>query len=406
MGTDYDLCINGGGPIGATLACLLARKGLRILLLERSPLSSTPAQNPDGRAYALAEGIRPLLEDAGIWQALPLPPQPINIIHVTDSQGRVPAASRSTIMDGLSFTNDDAPEDRPFGWMVEAHNLLAAIARTLTSQPGLDVRAPATGNFTFTPDEARITLNAGETVTASLVIAADGRQSLLRQQAGIGLTRIPYNKLALVSVLAHEHPHHGSALENFLPQGPFARLPLPGTDTHPHRSAIVWTDRPERIAHFRSLDAASFTRLVKDRLCGEDLGAIELIGKHWTYPLASQYAHRYYATRLLLAGDAAHGLHPVAGQGMNLGFRDVRTLDQILGEAHAQGQDLGAPALLQRYQRLSRPGNLAMLAGCDMMERLFSTNMPLIRHARHAGLMALKRLPTLRQGFVQRAMGL
>lgn len=406
MGTDYDLCINGGGPIGATLACLLARKGLRILLLERSPLSTTPAQNPDGRAYALAEGIRPLLEEAGIWQALPLPPQPINTIHVTDGQGRIPAASRSTIMDGLSFTSDDAPEERPFGWMVEAHNLLAAIACALTSQPGLDVRASATGRFTFTPDEARITLNTGETVTASLVIAADGRRSLLRQQAGIGLTRIPYNKLALVSVLAHEKPHHGSALENFLPQGPFARLPLPGTEAHPHRSAIIWTDRPERITHFTSLDTASFTRLVKDRLCREDLGAIELAGEHWTYPLASQYAHRYYATRLLLAGDAAHGLHPVAGQGMNLGFRDVRTLDRILGDAHAQGQDLGAPTLLQHYQRLSRPGNLAMLAGCDMMERLFSTSMPFIRHARHAGLMALKRLPTLRQGFVQRAMGL
>lgn len=406
MGTDYDLCINGGGPIGATLACLLARRGLRILLLERSPLSTTPASNPDGRAYALAEGIRPLLEDAGIWQALPLPPQPISTIHVTDSQGRIPAASRSTIADGLSFTGDDAPEERPFGWMVEAHNLLAAIARTLTGQPGLDVRAPATGRFIFLPNEARITLNTGETVTASLVIAADGRQSLLRQQAGIGLTRIPYNKTALVSVLAHEKPHHGSALENFLPQGPFARLPLPGTETHPNRSAIVWTDRPGRITHFTGLSPASFTRLVKDRLCGEDLGTIELAGRHWTYPLASQYAHRYHATRLLLAGDAAHGLHPVAGQGMNLGFRDVRTLDTLLGDAHAQGQDLGSPGLLQHYQRLSRPGNLAMLAGCDLMERLFSTDMPLIRHARHAGLMAMKRLPALRHGFVQKAMGL
>ncbi|WP_077396194.1 UbiH/UbiF/VisC/COQ6 family ubiquinone biosynthesis hydroxylase [Bombella intestini] len=406
MGTDYDLCINGGGPIGATLACLLAQKGLRILLLERSPLSTAPAQNPDGRAYALAEGIRPLLEDAGIWQALPLAPQPITTIHVTDGQGRIPSTSRTTIADGLSFTGEDAPEDRPFGWMVEAHNLLAAIARTLMNQPGLDVRAPATGRFTFSPEQAQITLDTGETVTASLVIAADGRRSLLRQQAGIGLTRIPYNKLALVSVLAHENPHHGSALENFLPQGPFARLPLPGTEAHPHRSAIVWTDRPERIEHFTRLDAASFTRLVKDRLCGEDLGAIELAGEHWTYPLASQYAHRYYATRLLLAGDAAHGLHPVAGQGMNLGFRDVRTLNDLLGEAYACGEDLGGPALLQRYQRLSRPGNLAMLAGCDMMERLFSTDMPLIRHARHAGLMMLKRLPSLRHGFVQRAMGL
>ncbi|MCX5614999.1 FAD-dependent monooxygenase [Bombella saccharophila] len=406
MRTDYDLCINGGGPIGATLACLLAQKGLRILLLERAPLSPTPDQNPDGRAYALAEGVRPLLEEAGIWQALPLPPQAITTIHVTDSQGRIPTASRSTLADGLSFTEDDAPDHRPFGWMVEAHNLLAAIARTLTSQPRLDVRAPATGQFQFTQNEARITLSTGETVSAALVIAADGRQSRLRQQAGIGLTRIPYHKTALVSVLAHTLPHHGSALENFLPQGPFARLPLPGIEGHPHRSAIVWTDRAKRIAHFTSLAPHHFARLIEERLCGEELGSLELIGTHWTYPLASQYAHRYYATRLILAGDAAHGLHPVAGQGMNLGFRDVRTLVALLGEAFAHGEDLGSPALLRRYQQLSRPGNLAMLAGCDMMERLFSTDAPFIRHARHAGLMALRRLPTLRQGFVRRAMGL
>lgn len=406
MGTDYDLCINGGGPIGATLACLLATKGLRILLLERGTYSSQPTQNPDGRAYALAEGVRPLLEDAGIWQALPQAGQPINTIHVVDQQGRLPSTSRNSILNGLSFTEDDAPAGRPFGWMVEAHNLLAAIARALPEHDTLDIRAPATGRFTFTPTHAEIALNNGQNVTASLVIAADGRRSLLREQAGIGLTRIPYHKVALVSAIAHEAPHHNSALEHFLPQGPFARLPLPGAPGHPHRSAIVWTDTAKRIEHISSLDAESFLRLVQDRLAGEELGQLQLTGSHWTYPLASQYAHRYYAERLLLVGDAAHGLHPVAGQGMNLGFRDVRTLVELLGNAYAAGADLGSQDILRTYQRLTRPGNLAMLAGCDIMERVFSNNLPIIRHARHFGLNTLKRFPALRRNFVHRAMGL
>lgn len=403
----YDLCINGGGPIGSTLACLLARQGLRVLLLERAFFVKDPAPTLDGRAYALAEGVIPLLEEAGIWDRLPRPAEAIRFIHVLDGQGRAPRASRRSVAgDGLTFWPDDAPCERPFGWMVEAYNLLAAIARALPDHPSLDVRAPETGDFSFESDRVTIALSSGETVTASLVVAADGRRSTLREQAGIPLSLRPHHKFALVAALAHEKPHHGSALENFLPQGPFARLPLPSSERHPHRSAMVWTDTEKRIRHFRDMPADAFARHVRDRLGGEDLGQVTLAGDRWLYPLASQYAHRYTAHRLVLAGDAAHGLHPVAGQGMNLGFRDVRTLVELLGEAHAAGEDLGAPSLLAHYQRQSRPGNLAMLIGCDAMERLFSTHNPLLRGARQLGITALERLPTLRRRFVQQAMGL
>lgn len=406
MAHSYDLCINGGGPIGSTLACLLSLKGMRVLLLEQHAFVTEPNPALDGRAYALAEGIRPLLVEAGIWEALPRPAQPIDSIDVLDGQGRYPRHASKKNVHTLTFTTDDAPEGRPLGWMVEASDLLAALGRALPQHTTLDVRSPATGHFDFSEDTASITLSTGETVTTPLVIAADGRGSALRQQAGIGLTRIPYHKDALVAVLAHEHPHQGSALENFLPEGPFARLPLPASADHPHRSAIVWTDTPRRIEHIRRLPDEAFARLVADRLSTHSLGTLTPLGKRWVYPLASQYAHRYIAQRLLLIGDAAHGLHPVAGQGMNLGFRDVRTLVQHLSAAFEGGNDLGSKAVLSRYQRQTRPGNTAMLAGCDLMERLFSTQNPLFARPRQLGLKALKHMPHLRQRFIEKAMGL
>ncbi|TPW35986.1 FAD-dependent monooxygenase [Oecophyllibacter saccharovorans] len=412
MSKHYDLCINGGGPIGSTLACLVARQGRRVLLLERNPFVTEPLSSLDGRAYALAEGVIPLLEQAGIWAQLPRPAEAIRAIHVLDGQGPLPRASRRQIAsDGLTFQPEDAPAQRPFGWMVEAYDLLAAIARTVSSHPELDVRAPETGSFDFREDRVDITLSSGEKASASLVVAADGRRSALRQQAGIGVQVTPFHKHALVAAMAHEKPHHGSALENFLPQGPFARLPLPASDRHPHRSAIVWTDTPQRIKHFHDMPAEAFARLVEERLGGEALGKVTLAGQRWLYPLASQYALRYTAPRLALIGDAAHGLHPVAGQGMNLGFRDVRTLAALLEEAWNEGSgtarvDLGAPALLARYQHSTRPGNFAMLLACNGMEHLFSTHNPFLRGARQLGLKALERLPGLRRSFVQQAMGL
>lgn len=403
----YDLCINGGGPIGSTLACLLAQKGLRILLLERHSFVTEPNSALDGRAYALAEGVRPLLENAGIWAALPRPAQAINTIQVLDQQTRPSRLSiRKHIKNELDFTTEDAPEGRPLGWMVEASDLLAAIGRTLPQYKNLDIRSPETGSFDFSDDNVTITLSSGEVVSVKLVIAADGRGSTLRQQAKIGLTRIPYKKDALVTVLAHEHSHNGSALEHFLPEGPFARLPLPGNTDHPHRSAIVWTDTVERIERFRSLPDTIFTQMVADRLGREPLGALTPIGKRWVYPLASQYAHRYTAQRLILIGDSAHGLHPVAGQGMNLGFRDVRTLIPLLEKAFQRNKDLGSPSLLAQYQRQTRPGNTVMLAGCDIMERLFSNQHPFLTHSRRLGLKALKHMPRLRQRFIKEAMGL
>lgn len=419
----YDLCINGAGPVGSTLACLLAGQGMKILLIERQALVTEPNPALDGRAYALAEGIRPLLKKAGIWQNLPRSAQEIAHIQVVDAF-RLPGRTRKTSL--LDFNRDDAPDNLPFGWMVEASDLLAACGRSLQEHSNITVLSQAEGQFSFsdTGVSVLVTPNVTEPGSknrssikdhvqghAALAIAADGRRSALRSQANLPLTRIDYHKSALVAILAHEAPHEGRALEFFLPQGPFARLPLPPTTEHPYRSAVVMTAAHSHIDRMTALPEQDFgdyiTRLLASAHPKEqELGKMTCIGKRWSYPLASQYTHHYTAQRLAMIGDAAHGLHPVAGQGMNVGFRDVRCLADILGTAFHNGHDLGSRALLMRYQHETRPYNMAMLAGCDMMERLFSNNNPALARLRRLGLHVLERSPHLRQRFARHAMGL
>lgn len=398
--THYDLCINGAGPVGATLACRLAAEGVRVLLIDRAPLPGMEDPSLDGRAYAIAEGSRQMLEAAGIWDNLPGVSQPIREIRVSDGR---PHEAASPLF--LHFGVKDAPEGMNFGWMVEARDLRVAINQTLGQYETLDVRAPDTGTFTFHPDHVSIRLASGSTVTAKLAIAAEGRHSPLREQARIGLTKIPYHQYGIVATIAHEKPHDGVALEHFLPEGPFARLPMPGTPEHPHRSAIVWAEGEGRAQRFHSLPHDVFAREIKARMGDEDLGAITPIGRRWIYPLSAQYAQTYIAPRLALVGDAAHGIHPIAGQGLNIGFRDVIALADLLIEAHSHRADPGRRELLTRYQRRTRPGNMAMLAATDILERLFGNDNPILRRVRDLGIAGVHRFPRLRQAFVRRAMG-
>lgn len=400
-----DICINGAGPVGATLACKLATAGLRVLLIDRSPLPGMEHPSLDGRAYAITEGSRRMLDAAGIWQHLPSPSQPIRSITVSDGRPGETASPR-----GLRFGPEDAPSENgqatPFGWMIEACNLRAALNHALTTHDGsLVLAAPDTGRFVFSADHVEITLGSGEIYRAPLVIAAEGRQSPLRQQAGIMLTKLPYNQCGLISIIHHERPHEDRALEHFLPQGPFARLPLPPSPEHPYRSAIVWAEATQRAERFHALDDAAFANAIMQRL-GEDVGAATPVGRRWIYPLSAQYAQRYVAPRLALAGDSAHGLHPIAGQGLNIGFKDIIALSALVEARFAAGGDLGDAGLLARYQRQVRPGNMAMMAACDGLERLFGNDNPILRFGRDLGLEAMSRLPGLRRAFVKKAMGL
>jgi 2-octaprenyl-6-methoxyphenol hydroxylase len=218
------------------------------------------------------------------------------------------------------------------------------------------------------------------------------------------VTSFRYPQTGLVFAVSHEKPHRNTALEHFLPSGPFAQLPMCGTEGAPNVSAIVWTERTAVAQLLLRYDDAGLNREIARRL-GDHLGAVRVIGRRWSYPLSAMHAHRYYDARLVLVGDAAHGIHPIAGQGLNLGFRDVAALSRLLIEAVWNGADPGSPTLLARYQSRRRPANLMMLAATDGLDRLFSTDNPLIRAARDIGIGAVHRLPPLKRLFTRSAMG-
>jgi 2-octaprenyl-6-methoxyphenol hydroxylase len=388
-----DIAIIGAGPVGGALACQLAAAGKKVVLVDQAALPPMEHPDFDGRAYAIAAGSKRLLDEAGLWQKLPYPPCPILDIKVTDGKPGYPASPLQ-----LQFDHR-AVGDAPFGWIIEARALRIAINRQIHETGNIALLAPAQAEIRFAEDAATVTA-AGETFNVRLVIAADGRNSKLRAQAGIPVTRIPYRQSAVVCAIAHEKPHAGEALEHFLPGGPFAQLPMSGSDATPNMSAIVFTDQHELVARLAALDDARFTEQVAKRLGGH-LGEIRLIGKRWTYPLSAMHAARYTALRLALVGDAAHGIHPIAGQGLNLGLRDALALAGLIAAAG----DPGAPELLASYQALRRPANLAMLAATDLLDRLFSTNNPAIRLARDIGLAGVNRMPRLKRRFMLTAMG-
>jgi len=393
----HDAAIIGAGPVGGALACRLAAAGCSVLLVDQAPLPPMEHPDFDGRAYAIAAGSKRLLDEAGLWEALPFTPCPILDIRVTDGKPGRPASPLS-----LHFDHQAVGEE-PFGWIIEARALRIAINRQLNTNPGILLRAPATAAITYRPEAATIRLTNGDSHSASLVLAADGRNSQVRAAAGITVTRIPYRQSAVVCAIAHEKPHLGLALEHFLPGGPFAQLPMTGTLEHPNISAIVFTDKAAIAERLHELDKARFTHEVARRL-GSHLGAIELIGKRWTYPLSAMFATRYTAPRMALVGDSAHGIHPIAGQGLNLGLRDALALADLMIQA-GPGADFGAAPLLAAYQAARRPANMAMLAATDSLDRLFSTDNPALRLARDLGLAAVQRMPRLKAGFMRAAMG-
>jgi 2-octaprenyl-6-methoxyphenol hydroxylase len=400
------VCIMGAGPVGGTLGCRLAAAGVSVAVIDHAALP--PMENPafDGRAYAIAAGSRALLDDAGLWDVLDVPPNPIRDIRVTDGRvGRPPSRLH------VHFDHREAAEEpQPFGWMVEARSLRKALNARFPVQPGLHVFAPAKARVERSADGVVVHLDNGTVIRSRLVVGAEGRNSPLREQAGIQVTRIPYHQSGIVCAIAHERPHHDLALEHFLPAGPFAALPMgPSADAEPggspNVSAIVWTERTKDVPPIMALDDARFARELGRRLGGH-WGAIRAVGRRWAYPLSAMIVHRYIDTRLALAGDAAHGVHPIAGQGLNLGFRDAIELADLVIEADRLGADVGSPELLARYQRVRRGDNLLMFGMTDQLDRLFSTDRRLVRTVRDLGIGAVDRLGPVKRVFMRRAMGL
>lgn len=395
---DVDVCVIGAGPAGGVLACLLAAAGVRTAVVDRTALP--PMEHPefDGRCYAIAAGSQRILQRAGLWEALPWPSGPIREIRVSDGHIGRPASRLH-----LHFRADEMGE-AAFGWMVEARSLRIALNARLHALQNLAVHAPRQARVERTEERVLVQLAGGERIACRLVVAAEGRNSPLRAGADIAVTRFPYGQTGLVGAMAHDRPHGGVALEHFLPAGPFAQLPMASTDAAPNASAFVWTERIATAAHVLRLDDEKFNRELQRRM-GDHLGKVRLIGRRWSYPLGALHAHRYTGVRLAVVGDAAHGIHPIAGQGLNLGLQDVAALAGLVSASVAAGQDPGSPELLRRYQTVRRPANLAMLAGTDFLDRLFSTDARALRLARDVGIATVNWIGPLKRAFVCTAMG-
>jgi len=387
----YDVVIVGGGPVGMTLALALvqAARGIRVALVDRRPLS-VPRDN---RASAIAAGVRRIFEALGVWAEMAADAQPITAMRITDSgEGDI---ARPLF---LTFAGEVAPGEA-FAHMVpnsvSGRVLLAAIdGRVEVVAPAIPTTCRAEG------DLALLTLEDGRVLAAPLIVAADGGQSALRGMAGIGVTGHDYGQTGLVATIAHELDHEGVAYEHFRPAGPFASLPLPGK-----RSSLVWTERSAAAQHFLAMDEASLAREI-EAVMGSSLGAVRLEEKLMGFPLRLQIARSFIAPRLALVGDAAHVVHPIAGQGLNLGLKDVAALAEVAVDAMRLGLDHGGDAVLGRYQAWRRLDTASMAAMTDTLNRLFSNDAAPMRALRDFGLGLVDRAGPVKSALIRTASGL
>ncbi|MFN7051529.1 MAG: UbiH/UbiF/VisC/COQ6 family ubiquinone biosynthesis hydroxylase [Gemmobacter sp.] len=400
MMQDTDILIAGGGLNGPALALALAQGGLRVTVVDSRPAPARAEAGFDGRAYALALASQRLLAITGVWPRIAAH-QPILKIKASDG-----VAGQGPSPFFLGFDSAEL-EEGPMGFMVEDRHLYAAFLAAMQEDPritlmsGETVVAQAADAQRITVTLASGTLASGQQLSARLLVGCDGRQSGTAARAGIRRSGWGYGQTALVTAIRHEKHHQGTAQQFFMPAGPLAILPLAGG----HHSSIVWSESDSAAQAIQALDDAAYLQVLRPRF-GDFLGDIALAGARFTYPLNLTLANRFIDNRLALVGDAAHGVHPIAGQGLNLGLRDVAALAQVVIEAHRRGEDFGSLTTLDAYQRWRRFDATTLALGMDTVNRLFSNNNPLLRLGRDLGLGAVNALPGLRRGFMRQAAGL
>ena len=395
MEHDSDLLIIGGGLNGPALALAAARAGLTSTVIDALPEPVRKTATFDGRAYALALASVRLLRNLGVWDRVAENAQPMLEIKVSDGR-----AGQGPSPFFLHFDHAEI-EEGPMGHVLEDRFLRRALLDAMTETP--EIRQVSGDTVTAQESDGAavsVTLASGQVRRGRLLVGADGRASGTAARAGIRRTGWGYGQTALVAAIEHDLPHHGIAHQFFMPPGPLAILPLPG-----NVSSIVWSETEETAARFATLPDTDFIEVLRPRF-GDFLGAIRLSGKRFTYPLNLTVANSFVADRLALIGDAAHGMHPIAGQGLNAGLRDVAALAQVLGEGTRRGEDIAAPDVLARYQQWRRFDTATLALATDLTNRLFSNDNPLLRVARDLGMGAVSHMPGLRRGFIREAAGL
>lgn len=391
-----DVVIVGGGLVGGTLAVALAQQNFDVVVIDRESAEELLKPDLDGRTTAVSYGSKLIFDQLGIWGKVDHAAEPILDIRVFERDS--PWA--------IYYDHRDVG-DVPMGYIAENRVLRQGIFhRAVELSDHLTWMAPARVEHTERNLEGVIVeLADGSILKASLLVGAEGRLSPTRDDAGIKTLRWSYEKMALIAHVVHEKPHQGSAWEVFQPQGPFAILPLrtcPTTGSY--RSGIVWTGSPDDINQLLSLDDASISATLQEIF--PYFGTIQVSGKRWSYPLSAMIAKGTVDHRLAIVGDAAHTVHPVAGQGVNLGWRDAQTLAEVLGKAKGLGLDIGSKSILQDYQRRRRVDTTSILAMSDGMVRLFSNKSSILSFLRNTGLGIVNQIPPLKRSLMRHAMGM
>jgi 2-octaprenyl-6-methoxyphenol hydroxylase len=390
---ESDVLIVGGGLAGMPLALALAQGGLSVTVVDALDPATATGAGFDGRVSAVAFSSCRMLKRLDVIKHLAGQMQPINDIVVSDGRVRGPGSSL--------FLHFDHTEigDEPLGHLIENRHMRIALQKAIVESPKVRLVAPNAVRSVAYGAQAVATLADGATVKARVCFAADGRGSPTRIAAGIKTIGWDYGQTGIVTTVEHERPHEGVAQEYFLPGGPFAILPMVG-----NRASLVWTEKTEMAATIMALDDEAFADEMRARF-GDYLGACKPVGPRWSYPLSLQLARDYVRPRLALVGDAAHGIHPIAGQGLNLGLRDVAAAAEVIVDAARLGLDIGALTVLERYQRWRRFDNVALSLLMDGLNRLFSNDIAPVRLARDLGLGLVNQIGPARRFFMRHAGG-
>ncbi|MGI9369849.1 MAG: FAD-dependent monooxygenase [Ruegeria sp.] len=390
-----DILIVGGGLNGPALALALARTGHTVTVVDALEEKVRKNAAFDGRAYALALASQRLLTAVGIWDRVAENAQPMLEIKVTDGHA---GSGPSPFF--MHFDHSEI-EEGPMGFMVEDRHLRRAFLEAVAEEKNItQISGKTVISQAIDAAGVTLTLNDGATLQGRLLVGCDGRRSGTAVRAGIKRTGWDYGQTALVCAIAHDLPHHGIAHQFFMPPGPLAILPLTG-----NRSSIVWSERTNMAERINALPEAEYLQVLRPRF-GDFLGDISLEGDRFTYPLNLTIANSFISERLALVGDAAHGMHPIAGQGLNAGLRDVGALAEVLTLAGRRGEDFGSEPVLARYQEWRRFDTASLAMATDAFNKLFSNDNPILRAGRDIGMGIVGALPGLRRGFVREAAGL